>query len=393
MKSSAAPPLFTRAFAVACLMHLVGGMSLSFFILGSLYVRSLGATETVIGLVLGVGTAASVAARPMVGVLLDRIGRRRMLLWGNALNALSYLPFLGIGGVGLPLVAWVVIHDVLWGVLFASYFTFAADLVPAERRAEGIAVFGIFGMATNGLAPVLGEVIIARAGFHAFFLTAALFGAAAFVIAAVAVREPTRDPSVTASGGALRSMGEVVRTGDLGRVLAATGLLGAGINAAFVFVAPFTRHLGLEEAAPFFAAYSGASIVVRLFGRRFADELGPYRITIPAFALYAAGLTTLRLMPAPGVLVAAGAACGIGHGSLFPVLSALAVSRTPLRLHGTAVSLVTAVLDLGAVLGTPFCGLVAHRVGYPAMFTVMALASLCGLCLMVADRRVEARRA
>jgi len=371
-------------------MHLVGGMSLSFFILGSLYVRALGGTETVIGLVLGLGTAASVAARPRVGALLDRVGRRRMLLWGNGLNALSYLPFLGIGTIGVPLVVWTAVHDVLWGMLFASYFTFAADLVPAERRAEGIAVFGIFGMATNGLAPMLGEQIIARAGFSAFFVTAALFGAAAFVITVVAVEEPVRAASpATAGSGVIRAMAEVVRHGGLGFVLTATGLLGACINAAFVFVAPFTRNLGLEQAAPFFAAYSGSSIAIRLLGRRVADRLGPHRIAIPAFALYAAGLTALRLMPAPGILVAAGAACGLGHGTLFPVLGAVTVTRTPTRLHGTAVSMVTAVLDLGGMIGTPLCGLLAHRFGYPAMFATMAVGSVCGLVLMIADRRAR----
>ena len=390
MTNSAPDPLYTRAFGVACLLHLVGGMSLSFFILGSLYVRELGGTEAVIGLVLGIGTAASVAARPQVGFLLDRVGRRRMLLWGNALNALSYLPFLGVHAVGVPLVLWTIVHDVLWGLLFASYFTYAADLVPATRRAEGITVFGIFGMATNGLAPVLGEAIIARAGYDAFFVTAALFGAAAFVITAVAVEEPARGAATAGgSGGILHAMGEVVRTGDLGLVLAATGLLGAGINAAFVFVAPFTRHLGLEQAAPFFAASSGASILIRLLGRRVADQLGPHRVAIPAFALYAAGLSILCLMPGPGVLVAAGTACGIGHGSLFPVLGAVAVTRTPARLHGTGISMVTAVLDLGAVIGTPLCGLIAHGCGYPAMFMTMAGASLGGLLLMVADRRAR----
>jgi len=79
----------------------------------------------------------------------------------------------------------------------------------------------------------------------------------------------------------------------------------------------------------------------------------------------------------------------LGHGSLFPILGAVAVTRTPARLQGTGVSMVTAVLDLGAVIGTPLCGVVAHRFGYPTMFTTMAVASLGGLLLMVADRHAR----
>jgi hypothetical protein len=164
-------------------------------------------------------------------------------------------------------------------------------------------------------------------------------------------------------------------------------LFGAGINAAFYFVAPFTRDLGIARAAPFFASYASATIFLRAFGRRLPDRVGPHPIAVPAFAVFAAGLVALCLLPLPGVLVAAGIACGAGHGSLFPVLNGLAVTRTPPRFHGTVVSLYTAALDGGAVLGTPLCGALAHAAGYRVMFATMALASLGGLVLMVRDRR------
>src|SRR5205814_1820422 len=150
---------------------------------------------------------------------------------------------------------------------------------------------------------------------------------------------------------------------------------GAGINAAFYFVAPFTRDLHIARAAPFFAAYASTTIALRVFGRRLPDRMGAHPIAVPSFGVFALGLATLCLLPRRGVLVAAGMACGAGHGSLFPVLNGLAVTRTPPRFHGTVVSLYTAALDGGAVLGTPLCGAIAHTAGYRAMFAVMAAAS------------------
>jgi MFS family permease len=93
------------------------------------------------------------------------------------------------------------------------------------------------------------------------------------------------------------------------------------------------------------------------------------------------------------VLVAAGIACAAAHGSLFPVLNGLAVARTPPRLHGSVVSLYTAALDGGAVLGTPLCGVLAHAVGYRLMFATMAVGSVGGLLLMLYDRRRLGRAA
>lgn len=60
--------------------------------------------------------------------------------------------------------------------------------------------------------------------------------------------------------------------------------------------------------------------------------------------------------------------------------------------RGTVVSLHTAALDLGAVLGTPLCGLLAERAGFPAMFKVMAVACLAGLVPMAVDPAWSGRR-
>ena len=132
-------------------MHLAGRISLAMFVLVPLLIQELGGTGLTIGLVLGVSAAASVATRPLVGMLLDRVGRRPVLLGAGMANVVSWLPFLGLHTAGLWLYLWATVHAIVWGALFASYFTYAADLTPPGRRAEGIAVFGVFGMTANGL--------------------------------------------------------------------------------------------------------------------------------------------------------------------------------------------------------------------------------------------------
>jgi MFS family permease len=383
--------LYTPPFWLACAIHFTGGMSVAMFLLFPLFVRTLGGDELAIGGLLGLGMGVSVAARPLVGVVLDRLGRRRVLLAAGALNAVCYLPFLAVRTVGPALAVLATAHLVLAGALFASYFTYAADLVPAGRRVEGIAVFGIAGMATNGLGPALGEALIARAGYGAFFLVAAGFAAVSTILTAFA-REavvPHRRRPEHAPSGLMHDFTRILLRGGLGRVMIASALFGAGINAAFFFVAPYTRDVGILRAAPFFAAYATTTIVLRFFGRRLPDRLGPHPIAIPSFAVFAVGLATLTLLPLPGILVAAGVACGAGHGSLFPVLNGIAVARTPARFHGTVVSLYTAALDAGGVIGTPLCGAIAQAAGYRAMFGTMAVASVVGLGLVRLDARAH----
>ena len=45
-------------------------------------------------------------------------------------TSLSWLPFLALRTAGPWLYVWATVHAVVWGALFASYFTYAADLTP-----------------------------------------------------------------------------------------------------------------------------------------------------------------------------------------------------------------------------------------------------------------------
>jgi MFS family permease len=325
----------------------------------------------------------------LVGALLDRHGRRRVLLWSGVLSTLSAPLFLFVDDVGAALYLLTIVRYVGGGALFAAYFTYATDLIPPLRRIEGLAIFGVAGMASNGLGPALGEALIAHASYHAFFVVSAAFALLSTLLT-LGVRDAAGSPAPTESHPPRRVAHNMVRLvlhGGLLRLMTATALFGAGVEAAFFFVAPFARDRGIARAAPFYTAYATTTIVLRIFGRRLPDRVGHHPIALPSFAVFALGLATLAFLPLPGTLVLAGIACGAGHGSLFPVLNALAVSRTPPRFHGTIVSLYTAALDTGTVLGTPLSGAVARVAGYRVMFCLMAALSMAGFALLVEDRR------
>jgi MFS family permease len=382
------PPLYTRTFWLACAVHLTGVMSFGMFLLFPLFIRTLGGDELTIGLVLGLGLGVSVVLRPSIGTLLDRFGRRRVLLWSGLANVVSLLPFPLLTSTGVGLFALATFHLLVGGALFAAYFTYASDIVPVARRIEGIAIFGTFGIAPNGIGPALAEVVIARAGYPAFFVVAAAFAALSLALTALLPDDrPSRAHASTATSGAGGGMIRAALEGGLVRLMLATALFGVGVNVAFFFVAPFARDLGIARAAPFFAAYASTTILLRVLGRRLLGRIGSHRIAVPGFAVFALGLVTLCLLPASGVLVLAGIACGAGHGSLFPVLNTLIVARTPPRLHGTVLGLYTGALDLGAVLGAPLGGAVARAAGYRVMFALTALACLAGLASVADDAR------
>src|SRR5262249_14419108 len=157
---------------------------------------------------------------------------------------------------------WTVVHAVVGGAMFATYFTYATDLVPFARRAEGIAIFGMFGIAANGIGPFTGEIVIEQAGYRAYFMTAVVLAMLSAVMASL-VPPSHGGSSAVGPHGSAAGMRTALRHPGIARVLVVTVLLGVAINAAYFFVAPYVHGLGVQRAGPFFAAYSATSVLIR----------------------------------------------------------------------------------------------------------------------------------
>jgi predicted MFS family arabinose efflux permease len=384
------PPLYTRLFWHACAVHFSGGMGLALFILFPLYVRELGGTEWTIGVVTGAGAASAVASRPVVGRWLDRLGRRTLLVGAGALHVASCVLYIGIDRLDLTMVVITVLHGIAGGALFATYFTYAADIIPPSRRAEGTAMFGLAGMLPNGLGPLLGEWLIGQHGFDAFFGCAAAWGLLSLVLSFGLTEAP--DLAFAGMGPRAGRFWALLRGRLLGPVMLTTFFFGIGLAALFTFLSPFARDAGLGQVGGFFLSYALAAAVTRILGSRLPDVVGVRPVLLPALVLLAAGLLAVSLVRDAGTLPFVGAVCGAAHGYIFPVLNTVAVNRAPQGERGTVVSLYTAMVDLGATLGGPLLGGVAYFVGYPSMFVIAAMLVGAGVGVMArVDREPDDR--
>jgi MFS family permease len=352
-------------------MHFSGAMALSFYILFPLFIRQLGGSEFSIGLYAGMTGAAAVAARVPVGYLLDRQGRRRVLAAAGALHVVAWLGFEWITTLGVASVVLVLLFGLASGSLFAAFFTYANDIVPLSRHSEGIAMFGIWGILPNGLAPAAGEVLIARAGFHVYFMTAA-----AFAVISLAVSLAVPETAVPHSTTAHDAPRDRFPWRALMFLLSTTFVFGAAINSLFTFLAPFAHAEGRGSVGSFFMSYALTAVAVRVLTGRLPDRVGLYRVLIPALFLYAVGVLLVPHTEHSGGLILVGMMCGAGHGYAFPILNVLAVQQVAATHRGRVVSWFTAMFDLGNTVANPVLGGIAERAGYRAMFTASGLAIL-----------------
>lgn len=366
-------PLFTRRFWLACSMHFSGAMALSLYILFPLFIRSLGGSEFSIGLYAGMTGAAAVATRVPLGFLLDKYGRRRVLALAGMLHVAAWVGFLTVTTLGAHLLLLVLAYGVASGSLFASYFTYASDIVPVSRRSEGIAMFGTWGMLPNGLGPWLGEILISREGFRIYFAIAAGFALVSLVISQFL---PETAPLSALEHGDGPSPARNVPWRALFFFLSTTFMFGAAVNSIFTFLAPFAHTQGRGNVGSFFLSYALSAVAVRVLTGRLPDRLGLRRVLIPSLFLFAAGTLLLAHVEHPLALILVGMMCGTGHGYAFPILNVLTVQQVTAAQRGRAVSWFTAMFDLGNTLANPLLGALAEWAGYRVMFTASGLGIL-----------------
>lgn len=373
-------------------MHFTGAMAGALQILFPLWIRDLGGTEVTIGNYAGIGGAAAVLIRLPVGRLLDSLGRRPVLAVAGVVHALAWLAFVLVEQLGAPAIALVVIRGAAAGSLFAAFFTYATDVIPARRRAEGIAYFGIFGLLPDGLGPLLGEQLITAGGYPNYFLATAGFAAASLLISLLL---PTIQGSGRAAPGG--SSDVTVEPFSLRRIrtpLVTMMCFGIALGCVFTFVAPFAASEGRGSVSQFFLAYAVSAVIVRALAGRAPDRLGLRVVLIPSLFLYAFGVGAIPHAAAVPATIVIGGLCGIGHAFIFPVLNVLALDLADASQRGRTLTWMTAMLDAGATVAGPVLGFVAEHAGYRPMFALAGFGvCACAIALLATSRRSMEQRA
>lgn len=379
--------LFTRDFSLLFAAHLLFGLSFWPYVLLPVFLQGLGADLAHVGILMGIASLSGILVRPWIGSTLDRVGRRICLLGGGVIFLAANLSYLWISQIGWGIYVVRLLHGAGMGILMATFFTLAADLSPASRRTEGIALFGVSGHLAGALGVLLGEQLLRWGGYGALFkVCAGLAGLS--ILVSFSLQEPISHGALLPKEGFLKmALKRPIRI-----PLAGSFAFAAGMTSYMVFLKPYSLSVGLPSVSYFFLAYSLTAVAVRLIGANWPDRFGLKRVLYPSQLSLVAGVLLMFLRPSPWGWVVSGLLCGIGHGFIFPILSVLVISREHEARRGRLMTLFTLFYDLGLFVGAPSLGWIAKSFGYPSMFVVAALVVLASWMLFVFFDREDAKR-
>ena len=381
-------PLYTRRFVLCAVANFAQAVSFSLFLHFPGFLKELGAGEGKIGGLVAVTSLSAVVLGPFFGRLMDRRGRRPMIVVGNVLN---------VGVVGLYLlfhslspVLYLVrfLHGMAETMLYGALFTYAADIVPPSRTAQGLALFGVSAMLAITVGGVIGDVALAWGGYSVLFMTSlgcALVG----LVLSLPLTETHRG-----SGGEFeppRAIWSTLVQSNLMPIWLVTWAFFFAQSGVFAFLKTYVMATGFGSLGTFFSVYTLTAITQRLVGGWVPDRFGLTRVLGPALLSYALGLWLLGMAESVGLVWVAGFFCGLGHGYAFPILLGLVSQRARVTERGTAMAIYTTVDDGAVLMAGPVLGLAIEALDYSAVFRGVAggLVAATVLALLWDCRRVE----
>lgn len=355
--------VYTKPFVLTTLGFFCFFANVNAYNLLPLYLQTLGARTGEIGTIMAMFSVAAILAQTFTGRLLDRGWRKPCLLAASALLTAVSAAFGLIDRLGWPLYGLRFLQGLGFAVCMTSSITLIADLVPPARRAEAVGIYGTGGLIAVALGPAGGELILGAAGFPAFFAATVTVAAAAFGFASL-VPAPPAPPAPR--GPRLGWEGWV----PFLPVLLPAFQYGLANVIVFVFLPPFARALALPRVGPFYIAYTGAAILVRVLGGGLADRIGRHQVIIPALVAMTTGVLLCSGLHATWLLVLIGVLNGAAQGFVMPAANALAVERAPSGRRGQALAFYNGANLVGATLGASGFGWLVQAFGYRPAFVL-----------------------
>lgn len=345
------------------------------------WVTFLGGNELDIGWIMGVGAVGAVVGRPLMGRLIDRLGARAIWAAGNVVFAVTSLAYLGVDQIG-PLIYLLRGCQMLApAMIFTSTLAYLAHTTAPNRLAEGIGSFGASGFLGMAMGPWLGDLLLAAPGterteteFQILFCVTAGLMLAGLVLIPVLRADPPHPEG--RSAGYFASLKRYWP----GALLWICFTFGLCIAITFTFLTRYADVMHFERVGVlYFTTYGLVAFVSRVVLRRLPERLGnPQQVALGLLTM-AIGLSSFWLVNHPALLILPAAWCGLAHGIVFHPMIAMVVSRFPASLRGTGSATALLALDAGLVIGSPFLGTIAYYLGYPAMFTVVAVACVLAI--------------
>ncbi|MBS4202108.1 MFS transporter [Bacillus sp. FJAT-49732] len=374
-QSVSSDKIWTRDFILICLSNFFVflGFQMTLPTL-PLFVEKLGGNDQLIGIVVGIFTFSALLIRPSAGHALETKGRGFVFLTGLGIFVFSVGSF-GFVKSLLFLFIMRIIQGLGWGFSTTASGTIATDLIPANKRGEGMGFYGLSGNIALAFGPSLGLALVGVISYTQLFLICAALG-----ILAILLSSKIRYKQVEA-----KAAPQVKKWDFYEKSALPPSLLLFFITVTFGGIASFlplySTQKGIEGIQWYFLLYAAALMLTRTFAGKLYDERGHKAVFIPGTLLILISMLLLSWLPNSMILYTAAVLYGLGFGTVQPALQAWSVKESLPNRRGMANATFFSFFDLGVGIGAIVFGQIGHWLGYSSIYIVAAISVLCSILL------------
>ncbi len=371
-------PLVMAVYAPTLLFSITTGIM---NLILPLYAADFGVPYGVVGVIVAADLFGTLIGDVPAGMLMRRLGKKRLMVLGLALNGMMTLGLYWAESVALVGVLRVV-SGVGWALFAVSRHAYLADMVSPAQRGRAIAIFGGTFRIGWFIGPSIGGFLAAHFGLRSTFLAYVVLVALTVLTVLRFAREGNPTPQEQGAGSGpgvslldlLRTYHHLLARAGIGQILAQM------TRASWRTIIPLygADVIGLDVAqiglimsalsAVDMSLFMPAGMIMDRWGRRFA--------TVPSFGLQGIGLALIPLTGSFAGLLGAGLVIGVGNGLSSGTMMTLGADLAPEHARGEFLGLWRLVGDVGAMTGPLAAGAVADLLTLSATALVAAVGGL-----------------
>lgn len=353
-----------------------------------LFAASFGVPVFLVALITASNAMARLIAAPITGVLVDRFGRRPLVVVGALLRGLSALAIFFCDSYEQFLVL-----EFLGGVGISVFNTGAsviiADVSSPQNRGRAVALRTTSLRLGQVSGPLFGTLIAVAFGLRAVFL----FNAATKLLTLVMVylmigeTQPERPPQRADRPKEKLDLSPFMTKGFVAVMLSTLAINMAGGGGAFQAVFPLhaaeVAHMGIGDIGNMITLAGLIAFLIAYPNGMLVDKFGRKVTLIPGLVVLGLGVALLAGAESYAMIVLAVALVGVGEGASMGTSQVYAMDLAPADRRGAFLGVWSFFQSLGGVIAPLLVGVVATGLGYGAAFNAVALCVGASALLML----------
>jgi MFS family permease len=332
----------------------------------------------------------TVLVAPWAGSISDRVSRRAVLIWSQAVSLIVALALWALWSSGradaTSVVVLVFVGAIANGITMTAWQAFMPQLVPPEDLISAVRLNSVSYTGARAIGPAIAGLVLATLGAGAAFLAnAASFAvviATLLFIASRPVIQPSTQPSVVShflEGWRYLRAREVIVVASLAGGM--TAFFGLGATQLAEPMARNMFHTGAGAYGVMIGAYGVGAIVGTIFTITRGDGIPRSIMTMAGISIFVVGLIVLGTLSSFAWALAVFTALGVAH--VFANLSTQTAVQVTVEesYRARVMSIFMLSFFVGTPIGALVAGVAAQIVGLRE--TVIAFGVLFGVSAVV----------